>query len=67
MERNDRVVDGDYIEVAGSKPGVTYKVYALNDPTKRYCTCPGWKFQHKRAEGRSCKHIDRLLAAGVVL
>lgn len=59
-----RVIDGDYIEVSGSSK---YRVYALNDPGRRYCTCPAWRFQHKKAAGRTCKHIEKLLAAGVRL
>lgn len=63
-----RIVDGPSVTVAGSN-GASYQVYALGTRFQ-YCTCPSWRFHGQKKTdaghgGRTCKHIDRLLTAGV--
>jgi hypothetical protein len=69
VQQKVRVTDGPYIEVRSqSNPDKRYRCYAVGTD-KQWCTCPSRKFGNRRdAQGRgSCKHLDKLNAAGVTL
>lgn len=76
MESSFRVTDGPYIRVKSESSTSEYKVFAIGTP-EQYCTCPAWKNQSKTytarkaermllpGDRRFCKHIDKLIKAGV--
>jgi len=49
------IADGESVEVVGSSGGTPYTL--KNTGGVYSCTCPGWRFQSKQIDTRTCKHL----------
>lgn len=51
------------ITVPSTSGSGTYTIKLAKNGAPAYCNCPSWKFQHKPAAQRSCKHLRAVAEA----